>query len=126
MPKKMKNQLPVLDMGDVSIGSRIASVRKKRGFTQTQLAEEIGITQSLVSDYETGRLHLNDEMIIRFSLALKASSDELLGIKNSGDQTEHSLKIIRRLKRLEQLSDYQQKTILQSLDLMIDSAERKT
>ena len=113
-------------MGDASIGSRIASVRKKRGLTQTQLAEEIGITQSLVSDYETGRLHLNDEMIIRFSLALKVSSDELLGIKDSGDQTEHSLKIIRRLKRLEQLNDYQQKTILQSLDLMIDSAERKS
>ncbi|MBF9018721.1 MULTISPECIES: helix-turn-helix domain-containing protein [unclassified Oceanispirochaeta] len=47
-----------------------------RGFTQTQLAEKIGITQKLATDYERCRLHLNDEMIKQFSVALEVSLDD--------------------------------------------------
>ena len=48
-----------------------------------QVAEQIGISQYLISDYETGRLHLSDEMLIRFATVLAASSDAILGIDGS-------------------------------------------
>ncbi len=76
MPRPRKNPLPTLDGSKEPIGYRLAFIRKAKGLTQVQVAEHIGIPQYLVSDYETGRLHLSDDMIIRFTKALGASSHD--------------------------------------------------
>ena len=54
-------ELPPLDYGNEPVGQRLARLRKERGFTQVDLAQKIGIIQSLVSDYETDRLRLTAE-----------------------------------------------------------------
>jgi transcriptional regulator with XRE-family HTH domain len=98
-------------------------MRKARGYTQTELARKIGIISHLVSDYEKGKLRLYDEMVARFALALNVSADEILGLKNGQKESaKPSLKIMRRMKALEALSSNKQRTILDSLDLMIQSA----
>jgi transcriptional regulator with XRE-family HTH domain len=38
----------------VAMGERIASLRKARNLTQTQLAEALGVTQQTVQAYEAG------------------------------------------------------------------------
>jgi transcriptional regulator with XRE-family HTH domain len=112
-----------MHLGEESIGQRIARLRKERGYTQAGLANKIGIIQHLVSDYEKGKLRLYDAMVSRFALALNVSSDEILGLKNGQKDTiRPSLKIIRRMKALEALPPNKQRTILDSLDLMIQSA----
>ena len=122
MPRPRKKQLPKIQAGKESIGKRLSKIRKARGLTQTQIAQNIGIEQYLVSDYETGRLHLSDDMIIRFAKALKTSADTILGIdKNDRINSVQSLRLVRRLKRIEQLPPSKQKTILQSIDMMLDS-----
>ena len=73
------------------IGQRLARIRKDRGFTQVELAEEIGIIQSLVSSYESGALRLSANMAVRFAAALEVSVDELLRsrpAKGAGRQPE--------------------------------------
>jgi hypothetical protein len=76
----------------------------------------------LVSDYEKGKLRLYDQMVARFALALNVSSDEILGLKNGQrEAAKPSLKIMRRMKALEGLPASKQRTILDSLDLMIRS-----
>ena len=42
-------------MNQEKIGKFIASCRKEQGFTQTALAEKLGITDRAVSKWETGR-----------------------------------------------------------------------
>ena len=42
-------------MNQEKIGKFIASCRKEQGFTQTILAEKLGITDRAVSKWETGR-----------------------------------------------------------------------
>ena len=53
-----------------------------RGITQNrpqiELAEKTGMVQTLVSDYERGKLRLNADMILRFATALEISTDALL------------------------------------------------
>ena len=44
-------------MNQEKIGKFIASCRKARGFTQTALAEKLGITDRAVSKWETGVSH---------------------------------------------------------------------
>ena len=42
-------------MNQEKIGKFIASCRKEQGFTQTALADKLGITDRAVSKWETGR-----------------------------------------------------------------------
>ena len=125
MPKKSRLKLPPLDLGDESLGERLARIRKARGLTQTELAERIGIIQTLVSDYEVGNLRLSAEMAMRFAQALNASLDELLGLKASKKANgELSLKLVRRLKGIEQLPPTKQKALLQMIDAVLKGAEK--
>ena len=127
MPRRSTLSLPALNMGKETIGQRLARLRKERGYTQRELAERIGIIHSLVSDYEKGKLRLYDQMVARFALALEVSSDEILGLKGNGAKAgKPTLKIVRRLGKIELLPPGRQKTILKAIDFMIQSAERQT
>lgn len=108
---------PPLDLGEETIGQRIARFRKERGYTQAELAEKIGITNNLVSEYERGRLRMNDQMVARFAVALDVSADEILGLKiENRKNIKPSLRIMRRLHRIEKLTLSKQKSLLQIID----------
>jgi transcriptional regulator with XRE-family HTH domain len=123
MPKRLK--LPPLDFGNETLGQRLARVRKERGYTQVELAEKIGIIQSLISDYETDRLRLTAEMAVRFALALDVSTDELLHPKaKKKNGKKPSLKIARRMEQIEKLPPRQQTVVLTALDSILRGAAR--
>ncbi len=92
MPHKSKYIAKPLQLGNKSIGERISTIRKKKGLTQQELAAKIGITRSLVSSYEVGRIRLYDDMVARFAIALEASSDEILGLKKITDTKDEKAK----------------------------------
>lgn len=124
MPRPRKEKLPELNLSQ-SIGQNIARIRKSRGLTQIELGNIIGINQYQISDYEIGRLHLSDEMIIRFAKALKTTSDDILGLKESDTDIEKpSLKIIRRLIKIEKLPEADQKSLLKTIDMFLKAAEK--
>lgn len=125
MASKNKTTQPPMMIGNETFGQRLARIRKAKGFTQVELAEKLGIIQVLVSDYERDKLRPYHEMISRFAQALEISSDELLGLKPSkGKGGEPSLKILRRLKKIEDLPSTQQKFILKTIDSLLKAAER--
>lgn len=115
MPRPFKQPLPELEISTNLIGKRIAALRKARGLTQAQLADKIGISQYLVSSYETGRLHLSDDMIIRLANALESTSDSILGLDKTEPESQ-SLRLVKRLKKIEQLPMAKQKVLLQTID----------
>ncbi|MBA7698280.1 hypothetical protein ES703_106957 [subsurface metagenome] len=120
MGRKLKFELPPLKIGNETIGQRIARFRKEIGCSQRELAKKIGITNYLVSDYETGRLHLNDEMVARFAIALEVSADEILGLKNiKHSDIRPTLRIMKRLNRIKELPLAQQKALLRTIDMAI-------
>lgn len=118
MPRKMKTVLPPLEIhGTETIGHRIARIRKAQGLTQLQLAELIGISRTLVTDYEIGRLRLNDDMLTRFACTLGVSADVLLGLTNPSDlPTTPDLTITKRLREIELLPLRQKKSLLLTID----------
>jgi transcriptional regulator with XRE-family HTH domain len=124
MPKKLKYELQPIDATLSHISERISQLRKKRGLTQKELSAKIGITQTLVSDYETGRSHLTDTMLIRFCLALSTTPNVLLSFNNeAGKKTgTQSLKLMKRINRIEKLPLSKQKALLQIIDGFLDSA----
>jgi len=81
--------------------------------------------QFLVSpdtDYETGRLHLSDEMLIRLARALNTSSDIILGLSEPNWESP-SLKLMKRLQKIENLPPNQQKVLLKNIDMFLKAAE---
>ena len=110
----------------LSAGGRLAELRKQHGYTQKDLAEKIGIAWTLISDYERGKLRLHDQLLVKVARVLGVSADELLGLGEvKEEQHRPSLRIARRLNEIESLSVAQQKTILRSIDLMIEAAKSK-
>lgn len=129
MPRKSKLRLPALELGDESVGQRIARIRKERGYTQNELAERIGTIQALVSDYERDKLRLNAEMAVRFAIALEVSTDELLGLHSANGKSKAksngrkpSRRVLRRLEKIEDLPTHQQAVLLKTIDTFIKAA----
>jgi len=53
--KKATIRKPPLDFGGETLGQRLTRLRNQRGYTQVEFAKKVGITQVLVSSYETDR-----------------------------------------------------------------------
>lgn len=121
MPKRPKS--PPLDLGNETIGQRLARLRKERGFTQVELANKLGIIQSLISDYETDRLRLPSELAVRIAAALDVSTDDILRpLVKKSPRKGPSLKIVRRMEEIEKLPPRQQALVLSALDSLLRGA----
>ena len=64
----------------VEFGQRLRELRKQKNLTQKQLAELIGVKNSIISFYEVGDRFPSPEIIIKLSAALNTSTDYLLGV----------------------------------------------
>lgn len=123
MRKKVKVQEgPTMDAK--AIGRRLREVRNRRAFSQTKLAELVGITQTLVSDYEIGRLRLNAGLLAKFVKALRVSADEILGLKETKENGFfRDRRFIRRMEEIEKLSRPEKQTLLKTIDHFLRGAQ---
>ncbi len=116
MPKeKIKN----------SFSKRLAKLRKERGLTQQQLADKIDVSRRVIAYYETESDNPPSNIVALLSKFLNVSADDLLGLKqlkDSGDKP--SLKLIRRMKKIEVLPPSQQRVILKTIDNFLKGAEK--
>lgn len=63
--------------------SRIKDLRKKRGLTQQQIANVLGISQSNYSYWESGKVKIDENSLKKLALYYDVSVDYLLGIKEN-------------------------------------------
>ena len=59
------------------IGNLLAGSRLKAGLTQAQVADQVGIRQNMISDYERGRRRYSPSMAKRLSKVLKVAEERL-------------------------------------------------
>lgn len=64
----------------MKIGLRLRDLREKKNITQAQIAEQLGITQGAVSQWEVGATNPSIATISRLAGILGCTVDELLGI----------------------------------------------
>lgn len=64
------------------LGRRISEIQKKRGISQKQLAQRIGVTESVISRYISGEREPKPDVLANIATALHTTSDFLLGIEN--------------------------------------------
>lgn len=62
------------------IGRNLRTIRRDRHISQKELAEQIQVSQSVVSQWEQGEILPSVENLILICKELKVSSDVLLGL----------------------------------------------
>ncbi len=74
--------------------------------------------------YERDKLRPYHEMIVKFSKALQISTDELLGVKPfKSNAANLSLKLLRRMQKIDALPQAKQKVLLQNIDMFLKGVE---
>lgn len=63
----------------VDLGERLRTLRVERGMTQSRLAQQLGVTKSVVSAYETGIRSPSYEVLLSLARIFSVSTDYLLG-----------------------------------------------
>ena len=108
------------DMNE-TFATRLKTLRKKRGLSQAQVAEMMGVHFAQVSRYERGETKPNSEAMTKLAQALDTTVDFLVSgasddfIQNAGLDKE----IISRFKQIQNLSQENKKTVLSFLDAFI-------
>ncbi|MBR2467325.1 MAG: helix-turn-helix transcriptional regulator [Clostridia bacterium] len=103
------------------IGRKIQYFRKKKGITQEQLSEILGITPHYLSALERGIYNIKIETLIKILNTLDLSADEIFC-----DVVNKSCSITanRLSSMLEDLPAEEQKKILAVVDTMIENAKK--
>jgi transcriptional regulator with XRE-family HTH domain len=108
-----------------SFGKRLAMIRKAAGYTQQELAKEIGVTRRVIAYYEAESQQPPANLLADLSKALNISIDQLLGVntKNKDAIPKLGNRLERRLKQIEKLHPKAKRQIIQFIDTCIE-AER--
>ena len=72
------------------VGQRVAQVRKERGWTQEQLAENVGIEPVTMSRWETGDRALSISTLSAISGCLEVGLGDLLDVERPLPEAEHA------------------------------------
>lgn len=109
-----------------SFGERLASLRKAAGFTQVELAAELGISQRMVAYYESPAATPPANLLPQIAAALGVSIDELFGVgKRRLAKQEGDTRLRRRLLAIEKLDVAEKRQVLQLLDAFIERGQLK-
>ena len=110
----------VAPVDEKAIGKKIRELRKRQGMTQGELAAELGINQSAVSDYEKGEVRIHAAMLAALAKVLKSSADEILGLeKTKASAPAVDRRFLRRIEKLHRLSRRDQQSILGTIDAFL-------
>lgn len=102
-----------------SIGNKLLYIRKKKGFTQADVAEAAGLSDRTYAEIERGTVNMRIETILRICNALQITPNEILTEDNSvTDMDETAL-----LARLKKLNPSNKETALRILSVYLNSID---
>jgi transcriptional regulator with XRE-family HTH domain len=127
VPKKKAPAAPapppvVPEPDDTLFGQRLKALRKRRGLSQVELAQRLGLHPSLISQYECGYLRLHGALLVRLAQALQTTADEILATQTTAGAEalpDVDRRFLRRLKHVDKLSRHQQRLLLGTIDAFL-------
>lgn len=109
-----------------NFGERLARLRKAAGYTQYQLAAEIGSTRRKIAYHESESEHPPAHLLAELARALNVSIDELLGVSERRKATRAgpvSPRLERRMRQIETLAPRAKQQLIGLIDTFL-TAER--
>jgi transcriptional regulator with XRE-family HTH domain len=104
-----------------TFGKRLARIRTAAGYTQQELAQEIGISPRMVAYYEVQTDQPPAALLPVIARALRVTSDELLGLKPfRASRTFSDSRLWRRFKQVEKLPARERRQVIQFIDTVLE------
>ena len=105
----------------MSFPERVVTLRKQKGWTQQQLADEVGVRVLQIRRYESGASQPTLDVIRRLALALGATTDELIFGKDERGPDEELRLQFEAISRFTPEEKKIAKAVLESLILKHDA-----
>lgn len=102
-----------------ALGKRIKQLRKEKGLTQKELANQIGSSHAQLNKYESGLNTPPLDRLLLLAEVLESSVDHLLAGHGQGKPPLHSQRLIQRFQIIEEFDADERETIIKILDAMI-------
>ena len=103
-------------------GNIIISLRKDKGWSQTDLSKQCGVSREMVGKYERGEAVPSIEAAKKIADAFGVSLDYLVG---EGVNTHFDKKTLQRIQELELLEEDKKKTLFDLMDTYIRDAKAR-
>lgn len=104
----------------ISMGENIRRARKKMGFTQEELAIQIGVTAPAVSRWESGAGLPDISMIVPLAQVLNISTDALFGIERVNQDDVQYMEIKKVFEEIESKATTPVEGALNECKLMLE------
>ena len=104
-------------------GQRLSHFRTQKGFSQRELAEQLGVSRDLVGYYERRCNNPTAEVLQRLCKILEVSTDELVGNKPIKYKPGPAPVILQKFKQIQNLPPSKQKLVIDFLDTVIQSEQ---
>lgn len=99
----------------MSFGENVALERKKKGFSQGELAKQVGIIAVTIGRYERDEIKPSIDVATKIANALEVSLDYLVG--NSETVLDKSL--IKKISDIQKLPEEERTCVIKMLDAFL-------
>lgn len=106
----------------LNIGDKISALRKKKGWSQTQLAQQIGASREIIGKYERNENSPSIEMALKMANAFDITVDFLLGY---GEYASYDKQIIERIRDIQKMDDRTKNILFDVIDTYIQNFKTK-
>lgn len=103
----------------IAFATNLSNLRRERGITQKTAAEELGISQALLSHYEKGIRECNLDFVIRAAAYYDVTTDYLLGVSD----TKRTGSDLLDTENLPSDSQIRGKTLIRAFSYLLSQAE---
>lgn len=99
-------------------------MRKERQMTQLELAARLGVSQAMITAYETGKRLISVPRLLEIAQIFDVSPDEILGIseKNAGKRGPAS-RLEKQIEKIKELPAQNQKYVSTFLEQVLATAK---
>lgn len=106
--------------GGEAFGVRLARLRKAAGYSQRELAAELGISHRVVAYYEGETQYPPAHLLPLLAKVLSVSTDELLGLASGRARRAPDSRLWRRFKQVEALPPKEKRQVALFIDALLE------
>jgi len=103
----------------IDLGNRIAKFRKEHNLTQDELAKKMGVQQSSIASYESGRRQIPITQLFFLSEILYVDIEDLLGLNKKINKPGPISRLEKMIKEIQKLPKRKQELVIEFFESFI-------
>ncbi len=113
--------------GNGKFGERLGKLRREAGYSQQELADELGVSRRMIAYYEKETAHPPSSFLVPLAKLLNVSADEILGIKPpQRTRPKRDERLWRRFHQIEKLPAKGRRALIGVIDTFLENAKLKS